>query len=88
MNERNTVIHGTPGIYDGKIKLHLYSASNAFDGKTEEWPKERVRALFLSISDLKKELDTEVRPAFTVWIQAARKFHAEHWRGPQTPPFE
>jgi len=86
MDERNTVIHGTPGIYDGKIKLHLYSSSNAFEGKNEEWPKERVSGLFHAIVDLKRELETEIRPEFAVWIQAARKFHAEHWSGPQTPP--
>lgn len=85
MNERNTVIHGAPGIHDGKVTLRLYSSSNAFDGKMEEWPKERVTDLFLSISDLKKELENEIRPLFANWILATRKFHEAHWRGPRTP---
>ena len=86
MNERNTVIHGAPGIHKGKITLRLYTGGKAFDGEMEEWPKERVSNLHEAIFELRKELQTEVAPLFDTWLRATRKYHREHFDGPRTPP--
>jgi len=84
-NDRNTLVHGVPGFWDGEIRMRVYSAGNAFSGDPEAWPKEKVTDLHLAINDAAKEIESEIRPYFETWIQAAREYHVSHFDGPRSP---
>jgi hypothetical protein len=84
-DERNTVVHGVPGMWEGKITLRLYSAAKAFTGRGEEWPLARVSELGTKINDLGVQLDTFIRPAFEQWIEASARYLAEDFAPSRAP---
>jgi hypothetical protein len=85
LNDRNTVIHGTPGHHDKKVTFRLYSGSKAFGVDPEPWPLEKVQDLCTKISGLRKDVDNQIRPIFAQWIQAARQYVADELSSAETP---
>jgi hypothetical protein len=76
LEDRNIVVHGSPGIdpRTGKITLRLYSAGKAFEGGPDEWSAARVKHLALEIRALEREVETLLSPAFDLWTQAAERY--------------
>lgn len=61
LDERNALVHGVPGVVDGKFALISWVGKGKLDPKPDEWPVQRVCRLaqrFIGLTDFFAELTT------------------------------
>jgi hypothetical protein len=85
LDERNELIHGSPGHKDGKIHFRSYGGKHRMLGKSDAWDTQRVSDLADRFSGFSDEVGKLRSAPFSEWIEVALAMLRSQFASEQTP---